>query len=182
MRIELRDTSGRRLPRIEVDESARPARIDVPGRSQALFPRWDGAIDDAGSLRRCVACGCEALYVRRNFPQVTPVVVVLAFSGAAVAILGYAAHPAATAGLVVLLVADLLILSLSVRRLVCYRCGARFTRVRIARFHQPWDRAIAEKVAAEPMEMPAVLSSGADSQESDRRVDAAKPSANASSE
>ena len=168
MRIELRDTSGRRLARVEVEESARPARIDVPGCTQAMFPRWDGAIDDAGSLRRCVVCGCESLYVRRNLPQMTPVVVVLAFSGAAVAILGYAAHPAATAGLVVLLIADLLILALSTRRLICYRCGAIYTRVRISRFHQPWDRAIAEKVVAEPMEAPSFLARESDAKEFDR--------------
>lgn len=159
MRIELRDTSNRRIARVDVDERVRPARVDVPGREQGLFPRWDGAIDDAGSLRRCVVCGCESLYVRRNFPQVTPVIVVLAFSGAVVAILGYAAHPAATAALILLLIADLLILRLSTRWLVCYRCGAIFTGVRIARFHRNWDRSVAEKVAAEPMEMPTVLAS-----------------------
>jgi hypothetical protein len=157
MRIELRDTSNRRISRVDVDERVRPARVDVPGREQGLFPRWDGAIDDAGSLRRCVVCGCESLYVRRNFPQVTPVIVVLAFSGAVVAILGYAAHPVATAALIVLLIADLLILRLSTRWLVCYRCGAIFTGVRISRFHGNWDRSVAEKVAAEPMEMPTVL-------------------------
>lgn len=157
MRIELRDSSRRRLARLVLDERTRPARVPVAGCSHDLFPRWEGAIDDSGSLRRCIVCGCDHLYTRRNFPQVTPVIAVLAFSGAAVAILGYAASPLATAALVVLLVADVMILRFSKRQLVCYRCGAIYTSVRIARFHRSWDRAVAEKVAAEPMELPAIL-------------------------
>ena len=92
---------------------------------------------------------CEHLYRRRNLPQVTPIVAALAFSGAVVSILGYAAHAAATALLVALLVADLLIITLAVRQLVCYRCGAMHEGVRIARYHRPWDRTMADKVARE---------------------------------
>lgn len=157
MRIELRDSSKRRLARLELDEGARPARVPVPGLANDLFPRWEGAVDDAGSLRRCVVCGCDHLYRRRNLPQVTPLIAALAFSGAVVVILGYTASPLATALLVVLLVADLFILFFSERQLGCYRCGAIYTAIRIARFHRPWDRGVAEKVGAEPMEMPAVL-------------------------
>lgn len=129
----------------------------VPGLANDLFPRWEGAVDDAGSLRRCVVCGCDGLYRRRNLPQVTPLIAVLAFSGAVVAILGYAASPLATAFLIVLLVFDLMILFFSERQLGCYRCGAIYTGIRAARFNRPWDRAVAEKIAAEPMELPAVL-------------------------
>ncbi len=152
MRIELRGPGRRRLGRVELDEQARPARVPVPGSEQDLFPQWDAAFDDSGSLRKCVACGCEHLYRRRNLPQVTPVIAVLAFSGAMVSILGYAAHAAATALLVALLVADLLIITLAVRQLVCYRCGAIHEGVRIARYQRPWDRTMAEKVAREERE------------------------------
>lgn len=157
MRIELRDSSRRRLARLELDDGARPARVPVPGRSHDLFPRWEGATDDSGSLRRCVVCGCDHLYTRRNFPQVTPLIAVLAFAFAVVAILGYAASPLVTAVLVVLLVIDVFILVFSKRQLACYRCGAIYGAVRIARFHRSWDRAVAEKVASEPMELPAIL-------------------------
>jgi len=149
MRIELRGPERRRLGRVELDEQARPARVSVPGAEHDFFPQWDAAFDDSGSLRKCVACGGEHLYRRRNLPQVTPVVAVLAFSGAMVSILGYAAHAAATALLVTLLVADLLIITLAVRQLVCYRCGATHEGVRVARYHRPWDRTMAEKVARE---------------------------------
>lgn len=152
MRIELRGPERRRLGRVELDEQARPARVAVPGVEHDFFPQWDAAFDDSGSLRKCVACGGEHLYRRRNLPQVTPVVAVLAFSGAMVSILGYAAHAAATALLVALLVADLLIITLAVRQLVCYRCGATHEGVRVARYHRPWDRTMAEKVAREERE------------------------------
>ena len=129
----------------------------MPGQEQDLFPRWEGAIDDSGSLRRCVVCGCGHLYVRRNLPQVTPLVAVLAFAFAVVVILGYAASGWVTVALILLLVTDVLILVVSRRQLACYRCGAIIEGMRIARFHRLWDRAVADKVAGEPIELPSVL-------------------------
>jgi hypothetical protein len=162
MRIELRDSNGRRLSRVEVDERARPARVPLGdprqgGAPQDLFPRWDEALDDAAALRRCVVCGCGELYVRKNLPQVTPFILVLAFSGVAVALLGYATNPWVNAALAVLLAVDALTLVLARRQLVCYGCGAVYHRVRIARYMRPWDRAVAERMAREPVELPTVL-------------------------
>jgi hypothetical protein len=157
MRIEPRDASGRRLARIEVDEHARPARVQVPGVTNDVYLRWDGALDDAASLRRCVLCGCSDVYVRKNFPQVTPFVIVLAFSGAAVALLGYSTNPVLYASLAVLLAVDVLSLILSERQIVCYGCGAIYTRLRIARYLRPWDRTIAERIAKSPPELPTAL-------------------------
>jgi len=162
MRIELRDSNGRRLSRVEVDERSRPARVQLPagrpgGAPQDLFPRWDEALDDSAALRRCVVCGCTELYVRKNLPQVTPFILVLAFSGVAVALLGYATNPWVNAALAVLLVVDALTLVLARRQLVCYGCGAVYHRVRIARYMRPWDRAVAERRAQEPVDLPTVL-------------------------
>ncbi len=159
MRIEPRDASGRRLARIEVDERARPTRVQVPGVTHDVYLRWDGALDDAASLRRCVLCGCGDVYVRKNFPQVTPFVIVLAFSGAAVALLGYSTNPVLYALLAVLLGVDVLSLLLSERQVVCYGCGAVYTRLRVARYLRPWDRTIAERIAKAPPELPTALAS-----------------------
>lgn len=155
MRIELRDSNGRRVSRVEVDERARPARVQVAG--QDLFLRWEGALDDASSLRKCVVCGCGELYARKNLPQVTPFVVVLAFSGAAVAILGYATNPLVVAALAALLVVDVLTLILARRQLVCYGCGAIYSALRIARYNRPWDRSVAERVGKDAIELPTML-------------------------
>lgn len=157
MRIELRDSNGRRVSRVEVDERARPARVQLGEGGQDLFLRWEGALDDASSLRKCVVCGCGELYARKSLPQVTPFVVVLALSGAAVAILGYATNPLVVALLVALLVVDVLTLILARRQLVCYGCGATYSALRIARYNRPWDRAVADKIGQEPIELPTVL-------------------------
>lgn len=178
MRIEPRDASRRRLPRVEVDEGARPATVSLarddrvrPGGAPVvdaepptpLFLRWDEALDDARALRRCVVCGCDDLYLRKSLPQVTPFIVVLAFAGTAVALLGYAASPVAYALLAALLVVDVATLFLAERQLVCYACGATYTRLRIARYHRRWDRGVAERVAREPLELPAALAATAGS-------------------
>jgi len=157
MRIEPRDASGRRLARIEVDERSRPARIHVPGVSQDVFLRWEGALDDASSLRRCTICGCGELYTRKNLPQVTPFVVVLAFAGVAVALLGYSTNPIVYGLLALLLAVDVLTLALSERQVVCYACGAVYSRLRVARYLRRWDRSVAERVAREPVDLPTVL-------------------------
>lgn len=156
MRIELRDSNGRRLTRVEIDERARPARVEIPG-GQALFPRWDEAIDDSGALRRCVVCGCDQMYRRKNFPQVTPLIIVLAFSGAAATILGLVRNPLIFVGLAALLALDVAVLILGRTRLNCYGCGAVYGDLRIARYHQQWDRAIADRIGKEPIDLPTVL-------------------------
>ena len=160
MRIEPRDASGRRLDRIEVDERARPARVGLGEGAGEAFLRWDGALDDASALRRCVICGCADLYVRKNFPQVTPFVVALAFVGVAVAILGYTANPVVFGLLAALLAVDVLVLLVAQRQLVCYGCGSTYTALRIARYHRRWDRAVAERIGRSPPELPAALRMG----------------------
>jgi hypothetical protein len=157
MRIEPRDASGRRLARIEVDARARPARVQIPGVPQDVFLRWEGALDDGSSLRRCALCGCGDLYVRKNLPQVTPFVLVLAFAGVAVALLGYSTNPVIYGLLALLLGIDVLTLALSERQLVCYACGAVYSRLRIARYLRRWDRLVAERVAKEPIDLPNAL-------------------------
>lgn len=157
MRLEPRDSSGRRLARIEIDERARPPRVAIPPAGGDLFLRWDEALDDSGSLRRCVVCGCAELYARKSLPQVTPFVVVLALSGTVVAVLGYANDPVVFALLAALLVVDVLTLALARRQLVCYGCGALYERLRIARYHRRWERSVAERVQRQPVELPTLL-------------------------
>ncbi len=166
MRIELRNLAGKRLGHIEADASLRPARVPlVPTSTRPLradvFLRWDEALDDAGSLRKCVVCGCDELYVRKNMPQVTPFIILLAFIGALVAALGLANHPATVALLILLLVVDVATLFVARRHLHCYRCRSTFLGAHIARYMRPWDRTIAERMRLSPGEatelLPAVL-------------------------
>ncbi len=157
MRIEPRDNIGRRLPRLEVDERARPARVQSASGAPDIFLRWDESIDDAGALRRCILCGCNDLYARKNMPRLTPFVVVLAFSGTTVALLGYATNPITYGVLATVLLVDILTLVLATRQLVCYGCGAVYTALLIARYHHRWDRAVAERVGRAEVDLPTAL-------------------------
>ncbi len=164
MRIELRDQSRRRLGRIEVDPALRPTRVTVAaadGRPpREVFLEWDTAVDDAGHLRRCVSCGCHSMFRMRSFPQVTVFIVVLAFAGSVVALLGYATDPVVLALLLTLLTVDVAILLLSRRQLICYRCRTTYSNLPIARYHRSWDRTEAERHPAEPAFAPASMAPG----------------------
>jgi hypothetical protein len=132
--------------RVDVDPSQRPTRVTAGGRE--VFLRWDTAQDDAGRLRRCVACGCGDLFTEKAFPQVTGLVVVLAFAGFVVGALGYATTPPVLIAMATVLVLDRAIFSFSSTRLVCYRCRTRDRKLTIPRYHKAWDRPTADKYPA----------------------------------
>ena len=93
MNVDVRAAGGKRLGRVEIDPTARPIRVRPELSDRDLFVDWDGAIDDAGHLRRCVVCDHGRLYRSRTLPQVTPFVILLAFAGAILGLLGYADRP-----------------------------------------------------------------------------------------
>ena len=165
MRADVRTTEGERLGRVEIDESTRPVRIQPPLSESPLFPEWDGALDDAGHLRSCVICGHTRLYRSRSLPQLTPFVVLLAFAGAAVGLLGFATNPLILGLLGLLLVADVGLLLFARTRIVCYRCGTVYDRLPIARYHHPWEASIAERETPES-------TAGTDAPASDDETDA----------
>ena len=113
--------------------------------SGEAFLNWDTALDDAGQLRRCVACGCTDLFKEKAFPQVTAFIVVLAFLGAVVGAAGLANTPPVLVAMAVILVLDVAILVFSRRRLVCYQCRTTFYDLSIARYHRAWDRTLADR-------------------------------------
>jgi len=145
MRIELRDSDRNRIGRLEVDPNLRPTRVTIAETGREVFLDWETALDDAGHLRRCVACGCPDLFTEKAFPQVTGFVVVLAFAGAVVGALGYAQTWPMLSAMTAVLIVDAGILLFSRRRLVCYRCRTSYHHLEIARYHKRWDRAIAER-------------------------------------
>lgn len=171
MRIELRDENRRRIGRLEADAALRPTRVGVMPRPAAAAPtangavpaapaapqrevflNWDTAVDDAGQLRRCVVCGCNDMFREKAFPQVTGFVVILAFVGAIVGALGLATNLPVLFTMIAVLVLDIAILIFSKRRLVCYRCRTSYHELPIARYHRPWDRALADRYPAPRVE------------------------------
>lgn len=163
MRIELRDPGRKRVGRVVVDPAQRPTRVTIarradpagdadpsvsesrPSGAREAFLNWESALDDAGRLRRCVACGCADLFHEKAFPQMTAFIVVLAFVGAVVGALGFATDSRVLSVMAVILMLDVAILFFSRRRLVCYRCRSTYHDLPIARYHRTWDRALADR-------------------------------------
>ncbi|MBX3354140.1 MAG: hypothetical protein KF724_00400 [Phycisphaeraceae bacterium] len=162
MRIDLRDAARQRIGRVSIESSQRPTLVRVERRDDAsdaptahdVFLNWDQAVDDAGCLRHCIACGGR-VFRSRSLPQVTPVVVVLAVAGVLVAAFGLAANPLVYAALVAVLLLDIGVLLVARTRLICYRCGSIYDRVPVARYHTAWNRRDAEnEQMASPPEAP----------------------------
>ncbi len=156
MRIDVRDVQRRRIGRVVVDPQRRPTRVRIEDTGREVFLYWEAALDDSQHLRRCIVCGCRDLFRSKAFPQVTGVVVVLAFAGAAVGALGLATTPPILTAMVAVLVADVSILLLARRRLVCHRCRTSYSGLPIARYHRSWDRVVAERHTPVPSPAPRV--------------------------
>jgi hypothetical protein len=139
--LELRDEHRRPIGRARVDAAARPVLVRVRGRGgeQEVFLNWDGAVDDAGQLRTCVACGCPHLFRQRSLPRFTPFVLVLAAAGFVLGVMGYSNDPIVLAALIALLVLDVGALVFARTLLVCYRCRSRYGRARVARYIARWN-------------------------------------------
>ncbi|MBB47614.1 MAG: hypothetical protein CMJ33_03535 [Phycisphaerae bacterium] len=144
MQIDLNDLSRRRLGRVNLDPEARPPRVTVAPGDKEISLDWEGALDDAGNLRKCLACGSGHLFRIKTLPSVTPIFVILAFAGTAVSLFGYANNPIILAALILVMVAELIILVFSRTRIVCYRCRSRYVNTQIARYHLPYNQQIAE--------------------------------------
>lgn len=157
MEIVLNDRLRRPIGRVRVDPAARPVRVRAvadDGAAHDAFLEWERALDDAGQLRACVACGCPRLYRRKTLPRMTPFVLVLAAAGVVAGALGYSSHPAVLAALVALLALDVAVLIVARTQLVCYRCGTAYSGIRVARYHRAWDQRTAQEPDARPEPAP----------------------------
>ncbi|MHC4106716.1 MAG: hypothetical protein ACYSTY_01385 [Planctomycetota bacterium] len=148
MQIDLRDRSRNRIGRIDLDPALRPTRVGLVESGGEVFLDWETAVDDAGHLRRCVACGCPEVFREKAFPPATGFVVALAFAGAVIGALGFATQPPVLMAMGVVLAFDIAILVFSRQRLVCYRCRTSYRGLPIARYHRRWDRATADRYPA----------------------------------
>lgn len=138
---DLRDASRRRIGRATIDPAQRPVRVRIeagPRSGEQVYIDWEGALDDAGHLRRCVSCG-GSLYRAKRLPQVTPFLSGLLVVAVVVAALGHSTSAWLVAGIVALAAVDLAILLLARPRLVCYSCASAFSRTPIARYITRWD-------------------------------------------
>ena len=123
--------------------AAAPGDNAAKGREVLLI--WDGAFDDQQHLRRCPACGCRELFVRKDFPQITGLVIVLMAAVLAVALFG---NQLVIYGFLLLgaaAVIDAIIFFFVGKCLVCYRCRSEFRDTPIRPDHPGWELATGEK-------------------------------------
>lgn len=94
----------------------------------------------------CPKCACRELFIRKDFPQKTGLIVVVV---AAIAFLVFAARRGTFyLGILVLLfavVVDAVLYLLVPKVTVCYRCRSEFRGVPLNPQHGPFELAVAEK-------------------------------------
>ena len=129
---------GHKTGQFAVDLAEQPSTVLVEPNGEELYLEWNSTVDDSGHLRGCIACG-EDVFRERTFPQVTGLVIVLAFAGAVAGILGLVTTWLMLIAMGVVLIIDIAILTLSYTRLVCYKCGTRYSNLKIAPYHARWD-------------------------------------------
>ena len=146
VRMDLRDCRRRYLYRVELDATRQPRVVQPPGGgAEAVQLDWDRAVDDAGVLRRCPACGCRELYVRRDFPHAVGLAIVIVAGLAAAGLFGLGRVWLGLGVLAGVAGVDAVIAFFVKRCLVCYRCRSEFRDTPIGPNHESWDLAIGEK-------------------------------------
>tara|TARA_B100001964_G_C13992333_1_gene491215 strand:- start:222 stop:686 length:465 start_codon:yes stop_codon:yes gene_type:complete len=129
---------GRRTGRFSVDLKEQPSTVCIEPNREEFYLEWNSTVDDSGHLRGCICCGGE-VFREQTFPQVTGLVVVLAFAGAVAGILGLVTTWPMFIAMGAVLVIDIAILAFSYTRLVCYKCNTRYSKLEIAPYHERWD-------------------------------------------
>ena len=137
MLVELYDEKQKKGA-FEVDVDEQPTTVVVATSENELFLKWDSTLDDSKRIRECIVCGGD-LYKEQNFPQVTGIVIVLAFAGAVAGIIGLVTTWVMLIAMSVVLILDILILFVVKTRLSCYSCNSRFSQTNIAQYHRAWD-------------------------------------------
>lgn len=146
MHIDLRSEQRERLFTVDIDLDNLPAMVRSPeGDGTSVMLEWDRAIDDEHHLRRCPACSCPDLYVKKKFPQITSFALILLAALVAMVLFGFGQLMWAIITLVILLGLDVAIYFLDRKMLVCYYCKSTFSGMPIARKHPRWDNTLGEK-------------------------------------
>jgi len=129
-----------------VVEVGRGGEVVVPpsGSGQEKL-KLSGAIDKQGRLSRCCVCGCEELFVRKDFPQRFGLVMVVVAGLASIVLFYMRRIFLAISVLAGLVVVDVILHLLVKRCVVCYRCRTEYRDLSVDRQFRPWDLATGEK-------------------------------------
>lgn len=147
MRMILRNLDHDLLGAAVLDQNEIPSKV-VTDIDRVVYLDWERARDDEGHLRRCISCGGDTLYRHRRFPQITGFIAVLALALGLGGILGLATGWPVFIAMLIVLAMDIAILLFSPETLECYRCRSSFRDLKIATYHDRWDRHQATKCSS----------------------------------
>lgn len=147
MRITTRDpVDGSKHTRVvALPEAGTPV---AGGDADAQAPYLPDAFDAYRRLTRCCACGCDELFVRKDFPQRIGLWMVIVAGVASVVLFGMRRVMLALAVLAALVLVDVVLMLVVGRCVVCYRCRAEYRDISIDPATGPWDLATGEKYRA----------------------------------
>ena len=150
MRVVVRQLNHQRMGEVHIEDGEMPSRVTITDSGQDVFLDWESACDDSDQLRRCIVCGSDDLFRHRTLPQITPIVIVLAFALSLIGVLGFVTDLALLIAMTGVLVVDIMILFVARTDLICYRCRSRYRDLTIAEYHGRWDRAVAARYRMVP--------------------------------
>lgn len=153
VRIDVHDADRRPVCQIEVDPGAPPSIVPAANGAArdatgGVHLNWEKTLDDQGHLRQCPVCSCRELFVRKDFPQRTGIVLVVLAAVAATVLFALNLLLWSLAVLGAMAMIDLVIYCFTGRCLVCYRCRSEFRGLPISKGHPGWDLATGEKYRA----------------------------------
>ena len=145
MLVELH-MQGVKTDSFSISLTQRPSKIQIESMDEELYLDWDATLDDSDRLRSCIVCSND-LYKERAFPQITGIVIVLAFAGGIAGVAGFLTTWSMLLAMLIVLFLDIAILIFDKPRLVCYGCGTKFKRTAIAPHFQGWDHHRADQIS-----------------------------------
>ena len=145
MRISANNLDREPLGSAVVDESIQPAQATLEETDQTIDLHWDGVLDEAGRVHRCVVCGCREIFKRYDFPQRFGLMLVIGAVLACLILLIKGQVLWAMGVLLGTVVMDRIVYVFTRECLVCYRCRSEFRDVKIDESHESWNLSIGEK-------------------------------------
>lgn len=150
MRIDLRIKPDETAFGVEVDPAKPPTTLKPRGeKGPTVRLDWERALDDHKHLRHCPVCGCPDLFARKQVPQLTAFVILLAAAIAAMALYGFGQIWPAGLVFLILLAVDIVIYLWAPKILECYRCHSVYRLVPIRRGHPRYDKTLADRYKRE---------------------------------
>jgi len=147
MRVDYRDEHRNPIGSAYLQQGKQPREItlDSPSGRKSLPLHWDNATDEEGRITKCIACGCREIFLRKDFPQVLGLTLVITAALVSIIFFAYDRVFISMGVLAGAVVVDSLIYFFTPPCIVCYRCRTEYHNTDISPKVEPWNLSIGEK-------------------------------------